>query len=96
VISSQGTQTIIVLKGSASPGRSNPLKLEQFLVKAKISGYASGGEGGEGILADGGKELTFQEDDVQYRDRYFGWNPFCGEEVVWQAGYSIGHRRFTD
>ena len=65
------------------------MKLEQFLVKAKISGYASGGGGGESILADGCKELTFQQDDFQYRDRYFGWNPFCGEEVIWQAGQVI-------
>ena len=65
--------------------RSKALKLEQFIVKAKISAYASGGEGGEGILADGCKELTFQEGNFKYRDRYFGWNPFVGEEVVWQG-----------
>jgi len=65
------------------------LKLEQFLVKAKISGYASGGEGGEATLADGCKELTFQEDGFHYRDRYFGWNPFGGEEVVLQGGRVI-------
>jgi hypothetical protein len=61
------------------------VKLEQFLVKAKVSAYASGGEGGERILADGSKELTFQEGEFKYRDRYFGWNPFIGEEVVWQG-----------
>ena len=60
------------------------MELEQFLVKAKISAYASGGDGGEGTL-DGCKELTFQEDDWKYSDRYFGWNPFVGEEVVWQS-----------
>jgi hypothetical protein len=58
------------------------MKLEQFLVKAKVSAYASGGEAG--ILADGCKELTFQEGPFKYRDRYFGWNPFVGEEVVWE------------
>jgi hypothetical protein len=63
--------------------RSKALKLEQFLVKAKISAYASGGEGGEETL-DGCKELTFQDNDFKYRDRYFGWNPFVGEEVVWR------------
>ena len=61
------------------------MKLEQFLVKAKVSAYAGAGEGGEGILSDGCKELTFQEDEFKYRDRYFGWNPFTGEEVVWQG-----------
>jgi hypothetical protein len=61
------------------------VKLEQFLVKAKVNAYASGGEGGEELLADGSKELTFQEGEFKYRDRYFGWNPFAGEEVVWQG-----------
>ena len=61
------------------------MKLEQFLVKAKVSAYASEGEVGEEILADGCKELTFQEGKFKYRDRYFGWNPFVGEEVVWQG-----------
>ncbi|NWG06404.1 MAG: XRE family transcriptional regulator [Chloroflexi bacterium] len=60
------------------------MKLEQFLVKAKVSAYAGAGEGGEGILADGCKELTYKEGEFLYRDRYFGWNPFIGEEVVWQ------------
>jgi hypothetical protein len=62
------------------------VKLEQFLVKAKVNAYAGGGEGGEEILSDGCKELTFQEGEFKYRDRYFGWNPFVGEEVVWQGG----------
>ena len=37
------------------------VKLEQFLVKAKLSAYANKGERGEVILADGCKEITFQE-----------------------------------
>jgi hypothetical protein len=61
------------------------VKLEQFLVKAKVSAYATEGEVGEVILADGCKELTYQEGEFTYRDRYFGWNPFVGEEVVWQG-----------
>jgi hypothetical protein len=65
------------------------LKLEQFIVKAKINAYAGGGAGGESILADGCKELSFQEGDLRYRDRYFGWNPFVGEEVVWQGDQVI-------
>jgi hypothetical protein len=59
--------------------------LEQFLVKAKISAYVSGGEDNEKFLADGSKELTFEEGQFKYRDRYFGWNPFIGEEIVWQS-----------
>ena len=62
------------------------MKLEQFLVKAKVSAYATEGEVGEVILADGCKELAYREGEFSYRDRYFGWNPFVGEEVVWQSG----------
>ena len=60
------------------------MKLEQFLVKAKVNAYAGAGEGGEGLLPDDSKELTFEEGAFRYRDRYFGWNPFIGEEVVWK------------
>ncbi len=60
------------------------MRLEQFLVKAKVNAYAGEGEGGAGVLPDGSKELTFEEGEFRYRDRYFGWNPFVGEEVVWE------------
>ena len=60
------------------------MKLSTFLVKAKINTYATGGEGEETILDEGSKELTYSEEDFAYRDRYFGHNPFIGEEVVWQ------------
>lgn len=63
--------------------------LEEFLVKAKVNTYASSGEGGERILEDGSKELTYEEGDFKYRDRYFGYNPFIGEEIVWKDGKMI-------
>ena len=28
--------------------------------------------------------MTFEENGFKYRDRYFGFNPFSGEEVVWK------------
>ena len=59
-------------------------QLSKFLVKAKTNTYASGGEGGEKILSDGSKEFNFKEKEFKYRDRYFGFNPFIGEEIVWQ------------
>jgi len=55
-------------------------ELCRFLVKAKINTYASGREGA--ILSDGSKELIFSEGKFLYRDRYFGFDPFIGEEVV--------------
>ena len=60
------------------------MKLENFLVKAKINTYATDGEGGENVLNDNSKELDYEEGEFKYRDRYFGFNPFVGEEIVWQ------------
>ena len=62
----------------------NIKQLSKFLVKAKINTYASSGEGGEKTLPDGSKEFKFAEKELKYRDRYFGFNPFIGEEIVWQ------------
>lgn len=64
-------------------------QLVKFLVKAKISTYASSGEGGEKALPDGSKEFEFREKEFKYRDRYFGFNPFVGEEIVWEKGKTI-------
>jgi hypothetical protein len=58
--------------------------LINFLIKAKVNTYASQGEGGESILEDGCKELKFNQDNFRYRDRYFGSNPFIGEEIIWK------------
>lgn len=64
-------------------------QLSKFLVKAKISTYASSGEGGEKILEDKSKEFEFKEGILRYRDRYFGYNPFCGQEIVFQKDIPI-------
>ena len=58
------------------------MELNEFLVKAKISTYASGAK--KKILEDGAKELTFKEGGFKYRDRYYDFNPFIGEEIVWK------------
>lgn len=55
-----------------------------FLLKAKLRTYATGGEGNEQNLDDGTHEMSYREGDFSYRDRYFGFNPFVGEEVVWE------------
>ncbi|MBI2584000.1 MAG: XRE family transcriptional regulator [Candidatus Aenigmarchaeota archaeon] len=60
------------------------MELARFLVKAKRNTYAGGGE--EKRLEDGSRELVFEKDGFKYRDRYFGSNPFSGEEVVWHDG----------
>lgn len=60
------------------------MKLVKFIIQAKINTYATVGEIGENILNDGAKELNFKKDEFKYRDRYFGSNPFIGEEIVWR------------
>lgn len=54
-----------------------------FLIDAKTHTYATKGEYNEIKLQDGTKELNFQKNNFKYRDRYFGFNPFSGEEIVW-------------
>ena len=60
------------------------MELSKFLVKAKITTYASEGEANERVLEDEAKELTFEDGEFRYRDRYYGFNPFIGEEIVWR------------
>src|SRR3989344_4031858 len=60
------------------------MELSKFLVKAKIATYASVGEANERTLEDGAKELTFEDGTFKYRDRYYGFNPFIGQEVIFQ------------
>lgn len=54
------------------------------MVNAKKNTYASKRETGEDILIDGGKELRFKENEFLYIDKYFGFNPFIGEEIVFE------------
>ncbi|MBT4175186.1 hypothetical protein HOC80_05325 [archaeon] len=65
------------------------MELKEFLIKAKKATYASTGEGGEKVLEDGSKELIFKEATFKYRDRYFGFDPFVGEEIVWKEDQLI-------
>lgn len=57
-------------------------ELNKFLVQAKKSTYAAAKGDSKKILPDGSKEFTFADGDYFYRDRYFGSNPFSGQEVV--------------
>ena len=44
-------------------------QLSKFLVRAKISTYASSGEGGENLLPDGNKEFEFKEKEFKFSKR---------------------------
>lgn len=60
------------------------MELSKFIVEAKLNTYAKSGEGGERILSGGGKELVYERNGWKYRDCYFGFKQFAGQEVVWQ------------
>lgn len=64
------------------------MELEDFLVMAKKS--TSGSEETEPVqLDDGSKEYRFEAEDYVFRDRFFGGNPFIGQEVVYWKGDPI-------
>lgn len=60
----------------------NKEALGAFLIKAKKSGYAAGGESVVTREADGSKSTRFEEGDFKFHDNYFGGEPFGGREVV--------------
>lgn len=68
-------------------------KLQHFIVKAKKSCYASGGEENR-READGSKTFMFQEGDFYYTDNYAGYLGAPGDEIIrWQKedGQRVWH-----
>lgn len=63
--------------------------LIKFLVKAKQLTYAGAKGDSKKILVDGSKEFSFSEGVYFYRDRYFGSDPFIGEEVVFSNNEAV-------
>jgi len=59
------------------------MNLREFLVKAKVDTYSSG-RLTDKINKDGAKEFLFQDNNFSYTDKYFGTNPFCGQEMVFE------------
>lgn len=64
-------------------------ELRKFLIEAKKNTYARSGEINEKKLEDGGQEFIFEKGKWKYRDRYFGYDPFIGQEVVWENGKAV-------
>jgi hypothetical protein len=67
------------------------MELSEFLVEAKRHAYTGEDSVRKNykILEDGFRECIFSKDDLVYRDRYFGSDPFAGEEVVFEDGRPI-------
>jgi hypothetical protein len=66
----------------------NEETVKQFLIKAKKSGYAAGGEATSTRTEeeDGSKSTRFEEGDLKFHDNWFGGEPYGGREVVHYLG----------
>ena len=58
------------------------MQLTGFINRAKHNSYAVINDIPKTRMPDGGTELTYREETFSYRDRYYGGEPFIGEEVV--------------
>ena len=65
------------------------MKLLDFILQGKISGYASGGEGRERTFDDGSRGFEFTGSGYRYLDRYYGFNPFTGTEHIYAASGNL-------
>lgn len=65
-------------------------KLAQFLVKAKTVTYASGNQDyAVNPVLSGSHQLEYLEDELQYRDIYYGGIHFIGMETVFEKEIPI-------
>jgi hypothetical protein len=64
------------------------MTLADFIIKAKLSGYASDGAGQE-KFDDGSIGFEFIGDGYRYLDRYYGFNPFVGAENIYDSDASL-------
>jgi len=60
------------------------MHLIDFLIKAKICGYAAGEDILKQKFDDGSQGFEFSADGYTYTDRYYGFNPFSGTEHVYR------------
>ena len=61
------------------------MTLLEFVIKSKLTGYASGGEGQEKKFEDGSQGFEIISDGYRYLDRYYGFNPFFGSEHIFDS-----------
>ncbi|MBU4204922.1 hypothetical protein KKE19_04455 [Patescibacteria group bacterium] len=62
------------------------MELNEFLIKAKKNTYVAEKEDTEKKFEDGVREFEYADGEWKYKDRYFGYDPFVGQEVVWKNG----------
>jgi hypothetical protein len=59
-----------------------------FLITAKKNTYASS-KMSDRLNKDGSKEFVFEKEDLKYVDRFLGYNPFSGSEIVFKNNKPI-------
>ncbi len=58
------------------------MNLIDFILAAKLSGYANNGDGQRIQFDDGSIGFKFESNQFKYLDRYYGSNPFAGTEFI--------------
>lgn len=67
-----------------------PFTLARFLVEAKRRTYAAqGDEATVSALLPGSRQLEYREGALLYRDVYFGFTRFAGQEVIYLDGSPV-------
>ncbi len=57
----------------------------EFILKAKVSGYARHAEEQKVKFDDGSIGFKYETDQLSYLDRYYGTNPFAGSEYIYNS-----------
>lgn len=58
------------------------MELIDFVIAAKKDGYALGSAASKLKFDDGFKGFVIENEKFKYTDKYTGFNPFCGSEIV--------------
>jgi len=69
-------------------------ELAEFLVRAKKNSYSAGDKARKVALQDGATEITHEEENWKYKDRFYGSEPFCGGEVVFYTNEAVWAMNF--
>ena len=65
------------------------MSLINFILKARLAGYPSGGEDQEKKFDDGSIGFEIISDGYRYLDRYNGFNPFAGSEQIFDSNNAL-------
>jgi len=63
-------------------------EIKQFLYKANLRGYGSA-EVNEEKLENGEHIIRFSDGDYEFKDVYYGGEPYAGQEVIFKDGRAL-------